>query len=268
MSTLLKAAIAYAARGWHVLPLRAASKLPATTHGLHDATTDAEVITGWWKRWPNANIGVRTGAVSGLVVLDVDPPHGFESLAELEAAHGALPPGPRVTTPRGGLHLYFAHPGGVVPNSAGKLGPGLDVRGDGGYVVTVPSVVGDKPYGGDLASTQLPRFALTRPSPPPRRDRPGPVLSVLPGGRYALAALTGEVNEVRRAPVGQRNHTLNLSAFRLGQLVGVGALEAHVAAQALLAAALNVGLGEAEARATILSGLNAGAESPRQGVGS
>lgn len=265
--SLLDAALDYAGRGWHVLPLRPGTKLPATSRGLHDATTDGSTIDQWWARRRSTNVGIRTGAVSGLVVLDVDVPAGFASLAELEEAHGALPIGPRVRTPRGGLHLYFAHPGGRIPNSAGKLGRGLDVRGDGGYVVAPPSVLsGGGSYAGDITGpADLPAFRLAvQPQPAPMSSATGPALSVLP--RYALAALAGEVEDVRRAPVGQRNHTLNRSAFRLGQLVGANALEAPAAAQALLAAALDAGLGESEARATILSGLNAGADSPRQNV--
>jgi hypothetical protein len=91
--------------------------------------------------WPQANVAVATGALAGLVVLDVDPRHeGDGTLADLIAKHGTLPHTPCAWTGGGGLHYYFAHPGSNVPNSAGRLGPGLDVRGDGGYVVAPPSV--------------------------------------------------------------------------------------------------------------------------------
>ena len=88
-----------------------------------------------------SNVGIRTGAVSGLVVLDVDPRHGgLQSLEKLKRRHGKLPHGPQVLTGSGGEHLWFSHPGAPVGNSAGRLGYGLDVRGDGGYVVVPPSV--------------------------------------------------------------------------------------------------------------------------------
>jgi hypothetical protein len=138
--TPLAAARAYAARGWHVLPARAGAKVPLTPHGVHDATTAADTIAAWWRRWPTAGVAIATGAASGLVVLDVDARHGGDdTLADLERAHGRLPDTPRVLTGGGGLHVYLAHPGGAVPCSVGALGPGLDVRADGGHVVAPPS---------------------------------------------------------------------------------------------------------------------------------
>jgi hypothetical protein len=135
----LAAALAYAARGWHVFPVKT-DKTPRTVHGLKDATTDVAQIRSWWARWPDAGVAIRTGAVSGLMVLDVDVDRGGdETLFELEREHGELPLTPRVKTPSGGTHFYFRHPGGEVPNSTDKIGPGLDVRGDGGYVVAPPS---------------------------------------------------------------------------------------------------------------------------------
>jgi hypothetical protein len=99
---------------------------------------DVEQVHRWWRRWPNANVGIVTGAVSGLVVLDVDPRHGGEeSLAALEAEHGALPRTVESLTGGGGQHLYFRHPGGSVPSR--QIAPGLDLKGDGGLVVSPPS---------------------------------------------------------------------------------------------------------------------------------
>lgn len=152
MSGHLDAALAYAKRGWNVFPLGEGSKMPkipksAGGRGLHDATTDPTMIREWWRRWPRANIGIRTGAVSGIIVLDIDARHGgFDTLACLEILHDRLPVTLTVRTPSGGEHRYFAHPGDVLPNSAGKLGPGLDVRGDGGYVVAPPSIIHGRRY--------------------------------------------------------------------------------------------------------------------------
>lgn len=105
---------------------------------MHEAA-DAEVLRRWWRRWPEANVGVVTGAVSGLVVLDVDPRNGGDgSLAALEFVHGALLPTVEVLTGGGGRHLYYRHPGTTV---AGRpVAPGLDVKGDGGLVVCPPSL--------------------------------------------------------------------------------------------------------------------------------
>lgn len=152
---LVNAALAYARRGWAVFPLhspmegacscgkpdcRNTGKHPRTPKGLHDATTDESTIRKWWTRWPTANIGVVTGEASGMFVLDVDPRNGGDlTLARLEREHGTLPPTLVARTGGGGRHILFAHPGMKV--SAGvKLGPGLDIKGEGGYIVAAPSV--------------------------------------------------------------------------------------------------------------------------------
>jgi hypothetical protein len=107
-------------------------------NGLKSATTEATTVKDWWTNWPAANIGIATGKV---VVVDVDPRHGGDaSLAQLEQKHGKLPASWRVKTGGGGVHIYLDAPSSIViKNSAGLLGPGLDVRGDGGYVVAPPS---------------------------------------------------------------------------------------------------------------------------------
>ena len=157
-SSLPSMAAAYASHGWPVFPLHSpgngptgcdcsrpcgknAAKHPRTAHGLLDASTDLATVTRWWETWPNANIAIATGTESGLVVLDVDVGVGGDaSLCTFTDEHGRLPDTPTVLTGGGGLHYYFAHPGEIVRNSAGKLGAGLDIRGDGGYVVAPPSV--------------------------------------------------------------------------------------------------------------------------------
>lgn len=109
-------------------------------HGLQDATQATETIENWWKMYPQANVGLATGAASGLVVVDIDPRHGGTgTLKELTKKHGDFTQTFTVKTGGGGLHFYFLHPGGSVKNSSGMLGSGVDVRGDGGYVVAPPS---------------------------------------------------------------------------------------------------------------------------------
>jgi putative DNA primase/helicase len=145
----------YASAGWLVFPVHSASngscscgnpgcsspgKHPRTKEGLKEGTSEPRRIDGWWGRWPDANIGLVTGAASGIVVLDVDvDKEGEATLSALEKAHGELPTTVIAATGSGGLHYLFRHPGSEVRNSAGKLGPGLDVRGDGGYIVAPPS---------------------------------------------------------------------------------------------------------------------------------
>ena len=141
MSELLEAAQRFATQGRPVFPCQPRGKRPLTTNGLLDATTDQLIIERWWTRSsPDANVAIRTGAVSRLLVLDVDGDAGAESLRALEREYGALPRTASVVTPRGGQHIYFRHPGREVRNSAGLLGVGLDVRGDAGYVLAPPSV--------------------------------------------------------------------------------------------------------------------------------
>ena len=124
-----------------VFPCEPGGKRPLTYNGFWDASADPRRVAAWWRRWPGANLGVPTGERSGLLVLDVDPGAGGpESLAALERAHGPLPRTATARTGGGGMHVFFEYPAGEeVRNSAGKLGPGLDVRGEGGYVVVPPS---------------------------------------------------------------------------------------------------------------------------------
>jgi hypothetical protein len=132
----LDAALSYVARGWHIFPV--AGKRPLTAHGLKDASTDPRQVRAWWSTRPDAGVAIATGNASGLLVLDVDGHQGADTLHELEQEHGELPETVRAETGGGGTHFFFRHDRGVR-NSVGRLGLGLDVRGDGGYVVAPPS---------------------------------------------------------------------------------------------------------------------------------
>ena len=150
----IKAALGCARCGWPVIPLywvedgrcscSAANctkpgKHPLTVNGVTNATIDDTWIQTWWEKFPEANVGIATGLPSGIVVLDIDPRHGGDkSLRELEHRYGPMPDGPRVLTGGGGQHLYLSHPGHNFKSQVGLL-PGVDVRGDGGYVVGVGS---------------------------------------------------------------------------------------------------------------------------------
>lgn len=132
-------AVRYARIGWLVLPIKARDKVPATSNGLHDARRDEQAIIACWLQYPNLNVGIRTGAESGIVVIDIDGDEGYESLSQLEKRYGIMPVTASVKTPRGGQHLYFRHPGVEVRNAV-ALVPGIDFRGDGGYVLAPPSI--------------------------------------------------------------------------------------------------------------------------------
>ena len=156
MSDLLKAALKYAGEGGYpILPLHTATTLgcscrkaqcpspgkhPRTAHGVKDATTDEATIRNWWQRWPDANIGIATGKISGIIVLDIDPRHGGDdSLARLQKEYSDLPACPVALTGGGGRHLYFDCGGGSI-RSGTNIAPGIDIRGEGGYVVAPPSL--------------------------------------------------------------------------------------------------------------------------------
>jgi bifunctional DNA primase/polymerase-like protein len=281
----LVAALAYAAVGWPVLPLHTpvrgggcscrtagcarAGKHPRTRRGLSDATTRGEQLTAWWQRWPDANVGIRTGR---LVVVDVDGPDGGLALTELEAAHKPLPATRRAQTTRG-QHIYFRIAGRVIPCSAGQLAPGIDVRGNGGYIVAPPSLHrSGQRYrwitSDDVAPLPpwLARLLTAAETPAQERAPLPPIVAAGVGERarrYVQAALDAELTTVTTAPVGTRNTTLNRAAFRLGQLAGAGLAARDTLANALLHAARSAGLGDTEAKPTIASGLGAGERHPR-----
>jgi hypothetical protein len=137
----LKAASVYAARlGWRILPVQPGGKRPLLADWPKLATNDLGTIATWLEEHPDANVGVATGSGSGFFALDVDPRNGgTETLAALEAEHGSLPETAQSETPSGGAHYLFLDPDFPVTNSAGKLGPGLDIRGNGGQIVVAPS---------------------------------------------------------------------------------------------------------------------------------
>jgi hypothetical protein len=283
----IDAALIYARRSWEVFPCHSPARTPGscTCHhtdcnspakhprvsgGLNSATRDEGLIRRWWASWPHANVAIRTGAASGIVVVDVDPDHGGDdSLRAVLAAHEPLPPGRTIRTGSGGLHLYFAHPGETVRNDAGRrLGPGLDIRGDGGYVIAPPSVhASGARYavagrGGDIPEMPGWLLDLLRKEEPAPRAAPS-ARAVEHGDAWARAAADGELQELRHATAGIRNSTLNRVSFKLGQIIGAGLLEQSEIEQSLVDAGLAVGLGEREAIRTVRSGLSAGIELPR-----
>jgi hypothetical protein len=179
MGEMLDAALAYAARGWHVfpcLPPDAAAcrdmephkrgKTPACAHGKDDATTDSDTIkTWWWWENPNYNIGVRTGKESGFFVIDVDGGEGESELRKLEDQFGQLPPTLESITGRGGRHLCFQIDSHPIRNSASTFAPKVDVRANGGYIVAPPSLHGlGRRYAGvsmALTTRRLRRHGLS-----------------------------------------------------------------------------------------------------------
>jgi len=259
---MLKAAIEYAAHGWPVFPLR--GKLPAKPRteggrGFHDATTDPAVVAAMWARYPDANVGVRCGLASGLAVVDIDPAHGgVDTLTRIEAERGVLPGTVTAITGGDGLHMLYRHRPGIGCG-ANVWGRGLDLRGEGSYIVAAPSIhpdtgnryrwSGDGTWAHPLPAWPEEQLPTTRPVVV------APIVS--PGVRAGQGPLAGLVTVVLEAAEGERNNKLNWAAYKAGEHVRAGRLEIRVAASALHAAAILVGLSEREAIATISSGLGA-----------
>jgi putative DNA primase/helicase len=225
MSKLMDSALAYAARGWRVFPVYpivrrrcGCGKDACSSPGKHPrirgweakATTDRAQIEAWWKNISLSNIGIATGVASGIVVVDVDPRHGGDaSLAKLN-----LPDTYTVQTGGGGRHLYFQHPGGEIRNSAGTVALGIDIRGDGGFVVAPPSNHASGEDYAVLADVPLAPFpsellSSDRGSEPRVR---GPVRSARRRGKENAADFPDIVKE------GSRNTTLTSEAGRLRNL--------------------------------------------------
>jgi hypothetical protein len=176
--TMKRAALWYASNGFPVFPLHwptevgcscesrdcnDTGKHPRTLHGFKDATTEPAKVSEWWDKWPKANIGIPTGPGSGLLVLDVDPRNGgVDSLESLIMKHGHFSDTAEQVTGGGGRHFFFSHFGGSLPKT---LAPGIDLKGDGGYVVVAPSLhrSGTRYQWDGLAGQK----ALLNPAPPP-----------------------------------------------------------------------------------------------------
>ncbi|MFE4800106.1 bifunctional DNA primase/polymerase [Streptomyces sp. NPDC056708] len=280
---LLSAALRAAERGWHVFPLRPGMKRPAL-HGEEQcprtgacttghrkwedrATTDPDRIRRAWADRP-FNIGIATGP-SGLVVVDLDMPKPnsstdtpsgvttFEALCERTGQ--AVPAAYRTRTASGGHHLYFtAPPGTRLANSAGKLGPLIDTRAWGGYVVAPGSVVNGQAYEvtEPAPMAELPAWLLGVLTAAPAPAQPVRIQVPRFGNRAADAALERETATVRATTEGGRNEQLLRSARAVGRFVAWGDLPRHVVEEAFQAAGESTGLPAAECRTTIRSALN------------
>ncbi len=286
MNLFREAALGYAHRGWRVFPLHgivngtctcgrsdcsSAGKHPLVRRGLYEASTDPKQIQSWWRRWRSANVGIATGAVSGIVVIDVDLPTAFTPLGRLTEAQ--LPATLTGLTGGGGVHLVYSSSDEVLGNSAGRLPgiedelPGIDLRGNGGYIVATPSL---HRSGGSYEWLDANRSVAAAPAWLKQPERTYVALEDVKatdfngdGTPYGLAVLRDELDRVRAAQVGTRNHQLNRSAFALARLVAGGELLESAARSSLLDVSLAIGLDEPESRQTIDSAFDAGLRQPR-----
>lgn len=206
----------YAARGIPVFPCRPRGKEPLIQGGFHAATIDKELIRRWWERWPEANIAVPTGAASGWLVVDVDPRNGGDATMEdWIARFGRWPATAEALTGGGGRHIIFRHEGGL---RCRPLGPGVDLKAEGGYIVVAPSVhpSGNRYQWDGLAGAE----ALLNLAAPP-----GWLLRLAPERKPAEA----KDNHSDKIPKGARNATLTSMA---------GAMRRHGMTVAAIEAAL------------------------------
>jgi hypothetical protein len=245
----MSAAEALAAGGLAVFPCRF-DKAPATPRGFHDATRDPAAARDLFARYGGPLIGVATGAASGFDVLDLDPRHGSDTWWQVN--RNRLPETRTHATRSGGLHLLFQHAEGMR-NSVGKIAPGCDVRGDGGYIIWWPGA-GLAVSNADLLG-DWPGWLLAAINPPPRQRPAAPPM--IRGTGYAAMALRRAVEAVARAAPGTRNDTLNREAFTLSRFARNGELDPQTIANALAVAGMASGLCGAEIAATLASAFRA-----------
>ena len=260
-AALGSSAFRLALHGYAVFPLAVGSKVPMPgSHGFLEANSDADVARARWNKWPSANIGVATGPASDFWALDIDAPKGIDTMKALVRIHGKPAPTVVVFTPNGGLHLWFKWPefGPEIRNSAGRVGPGIDVRGEGGYITAPPSVLLDRKRAYRWARGRdeiLPApdwlVELTKPPPAPEHQEPTPLSA--DADNYVAAAVASEVRLLERAGEGTRNDTLNRVAFSVGGFVKAGCIPEEWARAQLESRAVAAGLPLIEARRTIQS---------------
>lgn len=256
--------------GFNVFALRERDKKPIGPWGSFQTRRTTQEQLANWSRKPELNAGIACGEISGIIVLDAD---SAEAVADVQQR--GMPMTPAVKTAKG-VHWYLRWPGRRVHNFARKL-PGLDLRGDGGYVVAAGSVHPSGHVYGWITSPEetlladppawLMALLDDGPAPTPAEGDgsvvAGPWKPAENGNSYAEAALDKECGRVRRAAQGTRNQVLNEAAFNLGQLVGGRALDRGTVENFLLSAARDAGLPAKEAKATIGSGMKAGEAQPR-----
>jgi len=281
VSELRDAALSYARRGWAVFPVRPRAKEPLVAGAYKSATSDLAQVKAWWTQWPDANIGLATGAVSGLWVLDIDGPQGEQSFEQLVGEHGGELVETLMAMTGKGYHLYWRLPAGREQGRRIGVRPGLDVIGGSGYLVAPPSI---HPSGRQYrwcdadrepqlapdwlrelekpkpvsSSTTLPRVALPRARPDGTTAHEG----VHDARRYLAGVVRRAVQDVVGAGQGTRNATLYRSAVWVAS-VAAGLRADPVQGMAdLYRAGLAVGLTDEEVERTIDSAAVKGAANP------
>lgn len=176
-------ALQFAARGWPVFPLAPKEKKPMEgSRGFLDASTNERILNRSWDNTPDANIGLATGKTAGFWILDIDGEKGSKSLTQIETEIGSLPETLESKTGNGGRHLFFKWPAAREIRNKQDLRPGIDVRGEGGYIVAPPSIhpngqAYEWPYGDQTPIIDAPPALLDIISPPKKNVAPWEKLS-------------------------------------------------------------------------------------------
>jgi hypothetical protein len=245
-------------------PDPAIDKKPATRNGFYGATTDPERIRRWW--WRDRLVGVPTGRVTGLAVLDVDPRHGGHLWVEdnarrLHDRRSGVPITRVHRTQSGGQHWLFACDGDELRNSGGTIAPGIDVRANGRYAIWWPAHGCEVPHPLRLdCLAPWPKWLdWLIPKPVPAAPLPMPV-DAQGASRlrsWSTEALKIAIRQVAKAPVGTRNHTLNAMTYMLGEYIQAGGLDVAEVVGSMTIAARAAGEDERKITPTIQSALSA-----------
>jgi predicted P-loop ATPase len=253
---MLNDALELAGIGWGIFPCRPGLKTPATKNGFKDASHNATDVREWWTRNPHANIGVACGPASGFWALDMDVSNGAlgaETLAALEAEHGDLPLTPHQRTGRGGRHYLFKWTEGV--RNRGKFAPGLDVRGEGGYILVAPSrLTSGGPYewiiDPEIELAAAPAWLMDMivgHAAPREPSRVKPVQRPDGKGRasaWGEGALRSVCDQIAACPPGNQSDALIRAATRLGSISAGGSIQSDYARDSLVAAGLSMSNGD------------------------
>lgn len=250
-----------AAAGWPVFACVPGGKTPLTGHGFHDATSDVNQVSAWWARWPQANIGLPTGAVSGVEVVDVDVRSSGDGRPNFARVAGACGSGwaLQVVTASGGWHLYYPADPTRQQRCWADGNAHVDFRGDGGYVIVPPSVV-DTPTQRQVRyrlamvcdqSGPVDASRLRRLLDPQRAGRPSGEPTA--GGLVSRGDTARLAKWVAARPVGERNQGLFWAACRLVE----AGHDQNGALAALRTAARQAGLADKEIQVTIGSAYRA-----------
>jgi predicted P-loop ATPase len=259
--------IAAAELPWAVFPCNG-DKKPITVHGFKDATQDKALILRQFSNPSAQMIGVPTGSKSGIVVIDIDIKNGARGQEWLDDKIALLPQTRTHKTLSGGLHLLFRAPEGVViGNSASRIAPGVDVRGNGGYIISPPSpgyAVAD-----DIEMAEMPAWlvlACMKPEPPPPSTAPAAPRTTSDGdlGPYCDKAMDDAAAKVRNAGEGSRNVTLNDEARSLAKMLNWNVFSRTDIESVLTQAAEDAGLDAVEIKKTLKSAIDSGIKVPRK----